>query len=204
MKILLSWLARRRILVWRVVGLVLALGIVFGESRWEGSVLAVALFLTGIAMAGAATVGRLWCALYISGNKDSRLTTEGPYAVSRHPLYLFNMMGLIGVALSTEGLGFALLTGATFAILYPAVLAQEEALLAERFGAQYAAYAASVPRFWPRRWARPEEPLRWEVSPRAYVRNMLDSVWFVFLVGFVETVEGLHELGWLPVLWHYL
>lgn len=203
MKMLFRWLARRRILAWRMVGLVLAAGILFGESRWEGSVLAVACFLAGITLAGVATVGRLWCALYISGNKDSRLTTEGPYALCRHPLYLFNMLGLTGVALSSEGLGFALLVVASFALLYPAVLAQEEALLAERFGAQYASYVASVPRFWPR-WVRPEEPARWEVSPPAYARNMLDSVWFVFLVGLIELAEGLHGLGWLPVLWHYV
>ncbi|MBK8065102.1 MAG: isoprenylcysteine carboxylmethyltransferase family protein [Betaproteobacteria bacterium] len=202
MSALLARLAGKRILAWRLVGLGLVTGIVFGESRWEGGLFATACFFAGLALAGTATVGRLWCALYISGNKNTRLTTEGPYALCRHPLYLFNMLGLVGVALSAEGLSFAILIAATFAVLYPAVMAQEEQLLGARFGAEYQAYAARVPRFWPRLQPR-QEPERWEVSPHAYFRNMLDSIWFVLLVGLVEVFEALHELGALPVLWNY-
>lgn len=55
------------------------------------------LFLLGLLLVGVATVGRLWCSLYISGHENSELITTGPYSLSRNPLYFFSLPGFAGI-----------------------------------------------------------------------------------------------------------
>ncbi|HNX96947.1 MAG TPA: isoprenylcysteine carboxylmethyltransferase family protein [Candidatus Aminicenantes bacterium] len=77
----------------------------------------------------------------VTVQKDHRLVTSGPYRLIRHPRYLGILVFFAGIALvfrSWAGLGIALLT---LAILLWRIR-DEEALLAERFGAEWAAYRA--------------------------------------------------------------
>ena len=76
---LADFIASHRIFVSRVFaagffGLLLVTG-----SRLEGSIFAVVLFFLGLALVGVATIGRLWCSLYINGYKNTSLITVGPY-----------------------------------------------------------------------------------------------------------------------------
>ena len=82
--------------------------------------------------------------------KDSVLTTSGPYAWTRNPLYLGSFM---------LGLGFAVMSGSWVAagliilpslVVYPTVIREEEAHLARLFPEQFPQYCARVPRFAPR------------------------------------------------------
>lgn len=77
-----------------------------------------------------------------------RLVTGGPYAFSRHPVYLGEIVAAIGVNLATAGWPSAL------AILYFVIcellrMRWEEGVLAKAFPDQYPAYAARVPRLAP-------------------------------------------------------
>ena len=74
-------------------------------------------------------VGRIWCLTYSSGYKSSELVTQGPYSVSRNPLYFFSFIGLIGIGLATETFTLTLFLIAFFALVYPAVIAGEEEFL---------------------------------------------------------------------------
>ena len=76
------------------------------------------------------------------------LATEGIYATTRNPMYC----GLIFFALPTLSVvvnsGWPILVGPiTWAYLNYIVIAAEEALLTQAFGAQYAAYCEKVPRW---------------------------------------------------------
>ena len=76
------------------------------------------------------------------------LATEGIYATTRNPMYC----GLIFFALPTLSVvvnsGWPILIGPiTWAYLNYIVIAAEEALLTQAFGAQYAAYCEKVPRW---------------------------------------------------------
>ncbi|MDR3230451.1 MAG: isoprenylcysteine carboxylmethyltransferase family protein [Synergistaceae bacterium] len=80
------------------------------------------------------------------------LTTWGPYAFVRNPLYVGN--GLIG-------LGWGLMAGplataaffATFVLLYILLIVpHEEAFLLEKFGAEYERYKNTVGSFFPKAW----------------------------------------------------
>src|SRR5262245_39566671 len=150
-------------------------------------------------LVGVATIGRLWCSVYISGYKNAALVTVGPYSLTRNPLYFFSALGFVGLALCTETLLLALLVAALLALFTPPVITQEERFLAAAFGTEYATYCARTPRFWPR-FTTYTEPDTWVVSTRILRRRMLDSLWFVWGVGLIEVVKGLHELGVLPTL----
>jgi protein-S-isoprenylcysteine O-methyltransferase Ste14 len=77
-----------------------------------------------------------------------RLVTGGPYAFSRHPVYLGEIVTAIGINLATAGWASAL------AVLYFVVcellrMRWEEGVLARAFPDQYPAYASRVPRYAP-------------------------------------------------------
>jgi protein-S-isoprenylcysteine O-methyltransferase Ste14 len=77
-----------------------------------------------------------------------RLVTGGPYALSRHPVYLGEIVTAIGVNLATAGLPSAL---AVFYFVICEVLRMrwEEGVLARAFPDEYPAYAERVPRYAP-------------------------------------------------------
>lgn len=166
------------------------------ESRLEGTLASTALFIAGLALVGVATVGRLWCSLYISGHKDSELITVGPYSVSRNPLYVFSFLGFAGVGLATETITLGLAMTGFFALVYPLIIRREEAFLHGKFGAAFGDYCARVPRFMPD-FTRYVEPDHWIVDTRRFRRTMIDVVWFVWLVALIELVEAIHELGFI-------
>ena len=87
--------------------------------------------------------------MYSSGYKSSELVTQGPYSVSRNPLYFFSFVGLIGIGLATETVTLTLFLVAFFALVYPAVIAGEEEFLRGKFGDAYAEYCRRMPRFFP-------------------------------------------------------
>ena len=109
------------------------------ESRWERTFMDAVLFLFGAVLVGAATMGRLWCSLYIAGYKEGTLITIGPYSISRNPLYFFSFVGAVGLGLATETFTFGVLFALWFALFYPAVIRGEEQRLREVHGARFAA-----------------------------------------------------------------
>ncbi len=133
----------------------------------------------GLALLIVATLGRVWCTIYVGGWKNNTLVTEGPYSVSRNPLYLFSFIGGVGLGMVTKHL---LLTGVfavLFALYYPFVVREEEKYLASRFGAEYRDYIARTPRWIPnfRLFTVPKELT---ISPRHVHRGLLEAMWFLW------------------------
>jgi hypothetical protein len=81
--------------------------------------------------------------------KDEELTTSGPYACTRNPLYLGSAFLAGGFVVA----GFSWIAGALVAVyftaFYYAVMRSEAKDLRERFGAEFDEYAARVPLFFP-------------------------------------------------------
>ena len=102
-----SFFATHRILFSRFFGVAFFLLVLASGSAHGRSVLDAVLFLSGLVLVGIATVGRLWCSLYISGYKDRELITTGPYSLSRNPLYFFSFLGFAGIGLATETITLA-------------------------------------------------------------------------------------------------
>jgi protein-S-isoprenylcysteine O-methyltransferase Ste14 len=93
----------------------------------------------------------LWLRGYAAGyvKKNAELTTTGPYAYTRNPLYLGSMLIAFGFAAASRSIVIVLLLAALFALIYIPVIRSEEAFLRSKF-AGFDAYAASVPRLLPR------------------------------------------------------
>jgi protein-S-isoprenylcysteine O-methyltransferase Ste14 len=196
-----QYFATHRLRVSRIFAIAFFLVVLAMESAHEGSLVSTALFLLGLLLVGVATVGRLWCSLYISGHKNAELITTGPYSLSRNPLYFFSLLGFAGIGFASETVTLGAVLAAAMLIGYPAVIRQEEAVLRERFGAEFEAYCARVPRFLPR-LSGYVEPETYTVNPRLFRRSMLDVVWFVWFVGILEFVEALHEFHYVQPLIH--
>jgi protein-S-isoprenylcysteine O-methyltransferase Ste14 len=81
--------------------------------------------------------------------KNEQLTTTGPYAYTRNPLYLGSLILAVGFAISARswwiGAGVVLI----FLAIYLPVIRGEEAFLGEHFPG-FAEYAHHVPRLLPR------------------------------------------------------
>jgi len=146
--------------------------------------------LVAYGLVTAATVGRLWCSLYVRGRKSKRLCQDGPYSVCRNPLYLFSLLGIIGVALASERLAPMILLPALFSGYYLAVIRSEEKRLRALFGEEYEAYCARVPRIVPhvKGYSTPETAAVPVDHYLAGIMKAMGYLWILFLVQLMETL----------------
>ena len=88
---------------------------------------------------------------YASGyvTKNTELTTTGPYAYTRNPLYLGSMLIAFGFAAASRSWLVAGLLALLFALIYVPTIRSEEEFLRERFP-NFDDYCGSVPRLLPR------------------------------------------------------
>lgn len=172
----------------------------FGSAFWQSEypVLEEVLFFTGVILVAIGVIGRAWCFSYISGNKDERLIQEGPYSICRNPLYLFSLIGAVGIGFGTETFVIPGIIAVAFLAYYPFTIRREEAKLKEIFGAEYEAYMKKVshrliPSFG--NYIELEEII---ISPRAFRRGVFDLLFFIVPLGFCEIVEILRVTGRIP------
>ncbi len=104
--------------------------------------------IAGVIVALMGEAVRLWAAGYLE--KDHRLTTEGPYAWTRNPLYLGSFFVGLGFILATGKPLLLLVLAALFAVVYVPVMKREEARLEAAFPSDYPRYASRVPLLIPR------------------------------------------------------
>jgi protein-S-isoprenylcysteine O-methyltransferase Ste14 len=93
----------------------------------------------------------LWLRGYAAGyvRKNAELTTTGPYAYTRNPLYLGSMMIAFGFAAAAGSLPLALALAVLFLIIYLPTIRSEEQFLRGAFP-NFDSYATAVPRLLPR------------------------------------------------------
>ena len=122
------------------------LGFVFaaaflGLARPTGRSLAASLVLV---------LPGLWLRAYASGyvRKDAELTTTGPYAYTRNPLYLGSMLIAFGFAAASVRWEVLLALAVLFAAIYIPTILSEETYLRANF-AGFDEYARRVPRLLP-------------------------------------------------------
>jgi protein-S-isoprenylcysteine O-methyltransferase Ste14 len=91
---------------------------------------------------------RAWASGYVKKNQE--LTTTGPYAHTRNPLYLGTFIMALGVALSTTSLWFLAVFVALYLLIYVPVMMAEADTLDRLFPIEFASYRSRVPMFLPR------------------------------------------------------
>lgn len=106
---------------------------------WLAQPTARSLAIGGVVAAIGEAI-RVWAAGHLE--KGREVTTSGPYAFTRHPLYLGSVLIGIGLALASVRAVVAVLVLAYLGITLTAAIRTEEAHLTEKFGVAYPAYRA--------------------------------------------------------------
>ena len=136
------------------------------------------------AIGAAIGVFGLWLRAYAAGflKKQEVLTTTGPYAFTRNPLYLGSAILAAGAAWAMHSLISAAILGIYFAAVYYVVMRREEGELRGHFGEAFEKYAKAVPLFLPRLIpARSQEEPAGEFSFAQYKKNHEYQAAFGFL-----------------------
>ena len=128
---------------WRVrIGYFLAVVVLFLARPAPRSILlGAAVGLVGLAI-------RAYSAGYL--HKQEVLTTTGPYAYTRNPLYFGSSILAVGAAVAMRSWLAAALILFYFAVVYAFVMRREEMELRGKHGAAFDAYVITVPLFFPR------------------------------------------------------
>jgi protein-S-isoprenylcysteine O-methyltransferase Ste14 len=118
------------------------------QPTWASIVVGAVIVLPGLLIRALAS-GHV--------RKNETLTTSGPYAYTRNPLYLGSLLIGIGfcVAARSWWIGIALIV--IFFAIYIPVIRDEEAFLRRKFP-EFEEYARRVPRMFPRLTRAPSAP----------------------------------------------
>lgn len=197
-----TWLqAVQRRRKWSLLALLVAAigALLVSESTWpSGGFTHEAIEYVGVGMLLLCVLGRAWCTIYIGGRKKALIVQDGPYSVTRNPLYVFSFIGAAGVGAAAGTVVAMILAALACYAVFAVVVQKEETFLAEKFGAAYDDYRERVPRFWPRFsiWKDVETV---ETSPRLVLTSFADGLFFFLAIPLVEGIEYLHDFGYLPV-----
>jgi protein-S-isoprenylcysteine O-methyltransferase Ste14 len=97
---------------------------------------------------------RAYAAGYL--HKQEVLTTTGPYAHTRNPLYFGSSILMLGAGVAMHSWWAAALLFLYFAFVYTLVMRREEMELRRQHSVAFDAYAAAVPLFFPRMTTPPQ------------------------------------------------
>ena len=78
------------------------------------------------------------------------LVTEGIYSHTRNPMYVGNLLIMIGIAIASNSWVTIAVAVPLGLFMYASIVAAEEDYLQQRFGAAFSAYCRDVPRWFPR------------------------------------------------------
>lgn len=98
----------------------------------------------GAAVASAGEAVRIWAAGHLE--KGREVTTSGPYAFTRHPLYAGSTILGVGFAIAANSIPVAILVVLYLGVTITAAIRSEEAHLTDKFGAHYPAYREGTAR----------------------------------------------------------
>ncbi len=147
-------------------------------------------------------LGRVYSSAFLGGFKNKDLITYGPFSVVRNPLYVFSLIGVLGVSLVSGHLTIVVFLTLFFVVMYHFLIRREEAFLRAEFGEKYEAYTKSTPRLIPKLslYNAPDEI---KVKPRFIVNACCDAIWWFVPFPVFEFIEYLQEADVLPVLMNF-
>ena len=123
------------------LGFLLAIVYVWlAQPTWRSIALGAVVALPGIIL-------RVLASGHVKKNEE--LTTSGPYAYARNPLYLGSLIMAVGFAIAAQSPWILLLMLVMFYAIYLPVIQSEEQFLRGKF-TNFDEYARNVPRLFPR------------------------------------------------------
>ena len=95
----------------------------------------VALYFTGLCLIALGMYVRMWASGHVKKNKI--LATDGPYAYVRHPLYVGNILLLVGFCFASQWVWSVLLVVGLLWFYYPPAIEYEDRKLRAIFGEEW-------------------------------------------------------------------
>lgn len=139
---------------------------------------------------------RAWSSGYI--NKDKELATEGPYSLTRNPLYFGSLILGSGIAVASNNLITYLIFIVYYLTFFIFLIAIERNRMRQRFGQQYEAWAKEANLFFPR--IKKVEKYNFNIA--YYMKNREYRVLFfslfitaVLIVKFLKKIEFFSGFG---------
>ena len=192
-------IARARVYVSRLVAAAILLLVLFTRHSFvDDSVLDLSFEMTGLFLLTICSMGRLWALMYISGNKSHEIITDGPYSIVRHPLYLFSLLGAVGIGLVSENLLVLAVIIIFYVIYYPFTVLAEEKKLENKFGQTYLEYKRVTPIFM-LKLSLYKGPHFYTVNADTFVKNFVSGMWFIWVFILFNFIEMAQRIGFLPV-----
>lgn len=123
----------------------------FGENYyWWPILIGILISVSGQLIRGL-TIG---LAYIVRGGKEGKpyaegLVTEGIFHHCRNPLYLGNILMLLGLGIMVNSLVYVAIVIPVFLFIYQSIVLAEEDFLRKKFGAGFDEYCKKVNRWWP-------------------------------------------------------
>jgi protein-S-isoprenylcysteine O-methyltransferase Ste14 len=145
------WAERRRATIGLAILAPFVVAAVFSRPWLDSSSLeALACTTVGWLLFLAGGVFRLWATLHIGGRKGRVVVDDGPYSLSRNPLYLGIFLMTLSVAAFLQSVALALGLVLAACSYLQVTVQSEERRLSAKLGHEYRDYCRRVSRFWPR------------------------------------------------------
>jgi protein-S-isoprenylcysteine O-methyltransferase Ste14 len=126
----------------RIARLRVALGYALGAiALWFASPTPQSVAL-GAAIGAAGEAVRIWAAGHLE--KGREVTSTGPYAITRHPLYVGSTIMGAGLAIAANSAVVAAIVVLYLTVTITAAIRSEEAHLTDKFGGDYPAYRSGT------------------------------------------------------------
>jgi protein-S-isoprenylcysteine O-methyltransferase Ste14 len=137
-------------------------------------------FGLGLAIISLGEVLRFWAAGHLQKNKI--LTTTGPYAHVKHPLYIGTILITMGFCIMADNIYILAVALLVFSLYYlPYKNTVEEERMKKLFGEAYLDYAEKVPDYIPRlsSYGRSKGKWRW----RIFIKNSEEGIVILEVIG---------------------
>jgi protein-S-isoprenylcysteine O-methyltransferase Ste14 len=165
------------IYTWR--GLIAGLPVIFSIfCFWGECENALVVWPLGLLLFGLGWALRMWAQKYLGYRLKIKrsITTSGPYALVRNPIYIGNTLIILGTVTMSEVLWMMPVALLWCGMVYSLVVRYEEQLLAAKYGGEYLDYLAAARRWLPR-LKSPAGEARFPSSPR---QILLAELYVVF------------------------
>lgn len=115
----------------------------------QGGLADIGMYAAGWLFFGLYLFFRLWATLFVGGRKDQELQTEGPYSITRNPLYVGTFCLALSSAFFFKSFSLLALIVIGFIIYVRKVIPAEEGVLEDIFGQEFRSFCERTPRFFP-------------------------------------------------------
>lgn len=132
--------------------------------------------------------GRVYCSAYLGGYKNNTVVNTGPFSIVRNPLYLFSLIGVLGISFITSNLYVMLFAPTAIYLIYLSLIKREEEYLLATFGDEYKKYIQKTPRFFPN-IKNYNAPDTYQFHTKNLNKALFDAVWWFVPFVVLEVLE---------------